>query len=218
MATLMEALDHLVFAAPDLAAAVSAFEKATGVAPSPGGAHPNWGTRNALVSLGPNSYLEIIGPDPEQKDFKGARPFRIDELAAPALVTWAAKASPIQRVVDRAREMGYDAGPIHPGKRERPDGTLLAWSLTMPQFEEGDGLVPFLIDWGNSPHPSENAAKGCTLSGFWLNHGDAKAIEATLACIGINATVENAEGPFLSAQLDTPRGVVTLGAELRMVG
>jgi len=37
-----------------------------GIRASLGGQHPIWGTRNALVALGPSSYLEIItaGPGP----------------------------------------------------------------------------------------------------------------------------------------------------------
>jgi len=56
-------LDHLVFAAPDLAAAVAQFTELTGVAPVPGGRHPGGGTANYLVGFGGayrDGYLEIV--------------------------------------------------------------------------------------------------------------------------------------------------------------
>ena len=62
----MHQLDPLVIAAPDLANAKTTFAAATGCMPADGGAHNGLGTRNALVSFGTSTYLEIIAPDLEQ--------------------------------------------------------------------------------------------------------------------------------------------------------
>jgi len=86
-------IDHLVYATPDLATTVGLLTDRLGTAPTPGGAHPGRGTRNALVGLGDGAYLEIIGPDLEQPAPLSARPFGIDTLSAPALAACGSSSS-----------------------------------------------------------------------------------------------------------------------------
>src|SRR5262245_8798861 len=88
---LLATVDHLVYATPDLKASIDALEKRLGVRATPGGQHPGRGTRNALIALSSTSYIEIIGPDPEQPKPDLPRQFGIDTLAEGRLVTWAAK-------------------------------------------------------------------------------------------------------------------------------
>jgi hypothetical protein len=85
--TLLRRIDHLVYATPDLTVGIERIEALIGVRATPGGQHPGEGTRNALVALGPSSYLEIIARDPEQPEPATARKFGIDTLRAPRLVT-----------------------------------------------------------------------------------------------------------------------------------
>jgi hypothetical protein len=53
----MAAIDHLMWAVPDLVAGVDRLESLTGVRAASGGAHPGMGTANALLGLGPGVYL-----------------------------------------------------------------------------------------------------------------------------------------------------------------
>ncbi|GAB2716710.1 hypothetical protein GCM10027072_06510 [Streptomyces bullii] len=136
---------------PDLAATVADFARRTGVVPAEGGVHVGFGTHNHLVALGGTSYLEIIGPDPEQPAPTGPRPFGVDGLTAPRTVTWAISRPGLDAAVATARARGYDPGAVRPMSRRRPDGTLLEWRLTDGGTAHPSGLVPFLIDWGPPP-------------------------------------------------------------------
>ena len=83
----LDQIDHLVYATPDLEATVTALEQLLGVRASEGGRHPGRGTRNALLAIGPRSYLEIVGPDPEQHLLEHSTWFGIDALSGPKIVT-----------------------------------------------------------------------------------------------------------------------------------
>jgi hypothetical protein len=58
----MKHIDHLVYAAPNLDSAIDDLEERFGVRATLGGQHPAFGTKNALMSLGTDVYLEIIAP------------------------------------------------------------------------------------------------------------------------------------------------------------
>src|SRR5687768_4799640 len=103
-------IDHLVYGAPDLYAAVDNLERRFGVRAAAGGKHVGIGTHNALLALGSNVYLEVIAPDPDQPWPANPRPFGVDELAAPRLVGWALGCHDIDAAIARSRSRGYDPG------------------------------------------------------------------------------------------------------------
>jgi hypothetical protein len=201
-------LDHLVLATPDLAATVADFARRTGVSPAPGGTHLGLGTRNFLVSLGGTAYLEIIGPDPEQSDPDGPRPFGVDALAGPRAVTWAVSTPDLDAAVAEARAGGYDPGPVRSMRRRRPDGTLLEWRLTDGESAHPSGLVPFLIDWGSSAHPSASGLPVTPLLRLSASAPDPAEIAPLL--VAVAATLPVVAGPVgLTFTVDSPRGPVT---------
>jgi Glyoxalase-like domain len=209
-AALLTRVDHLVYATPDLQLGIDAIEKQLGIKATAGGQHPGLGTRNALVALGPTSYLEIIGPDPEQPKPSGPRRFGIDDLKAPRIVRWVVKSSDLTAVAEKAAKAGVRLGPLASGSRRRPDGVVLAWRYTDPATVVADGLVPFFIDWGSSPHPALTAARGATLVQLRAEHPDAPRVQKMLDDLGLDLRVSQASRPAIIATIDGPRGRVEL--------
>jgi len=177
---------------------------------APGGSHPQWGTRNALLALGRDVYLEIIAPDPELQRPERGYAFGIDDLEAPKLVTWAMKCDRIDIVSEHAREEGYDPGPAIDGHRALPDGGRLRWQLTMPQLGVGGGLIPFLIDWSDSPHPAEALPQAGRLRELKGKHPNPARVATALTALGIRIPVTHGRPPQLLATIETPRGIVLL--------
>ncbi|MEU6792154.1 VOC family protein [Nonomuraea wenchangensis] len=200
-------LDHLVYATPDLDATVAELERRLGVRAAVGGRHPGLGTRNRLIGLGGRSYLEVIGPDPEQEEPAGPRPFLIDELDRATLVTWAVAVADLDAAVARARAQGYDPGEPRDMSRRTPSGDLLAWRLTPP---ERAGLVPFLIGWGAARHPTEDDLPRVEPVSLTVAHPDPGAVRPALAAVGATAALTEEPAPRLVAELAGRTGPVTL--------
>jgi len=204
------AIDHLAWAAPDLEVASRAIADLLGVEPAEGGAHPAWGTRNRLLALGPTTYLEIIGPDPEGPTVEPEL-FGIAALEAPRLVAWAARSTDLEGVLEHAARAGIALGPILEGSRRRPDGTELRWRLTDPLVVAAEGIVPFFIDWGDTPHPARSAPSAGALLELSAEHPHPEAVARQLAWLGIeDVRVLPGRAPRLAARIRTGRGVVEL--------
>lgn len=204
-----------MWSTPDLDLGIRQIEELTGVQPVAGGSHPGAGTRNALLPLGEHVYLEIIGPDPAQADYRSPRVFQIDAIDKPGLVTWAARSKNLQEHASSLFADGQSLGEVSSMSRRRTDGVVLKWELTDPYVEVDGGVVPFLIDWGDTPHPASGAGNGLTLNELKLRHPNTRAVMEKLAAIDINLPVEQAQVPELVAIIETPRGQVELSPQCR---
>jgi hypothetical protein len=200
-------IDHLVYATPDLASSIDHLERIFGVRAVVGGRHVKWGTSNALIRLGSEIYLEIIGPDPEMTRDSTPELFGIDRLNEPKLVTWAAKSSDLPAVVEKANRIGLSLGEIQTGNRSRPDGEELSWKLTNPLMSRADGIVPFFIDWGGGRHPATDLFEACRLVGFRAGHPDPDRLRRLLSDLGLEFNVEGSNKPTLIATIESPLGI-----------
>jgi Glyoxalase-like domain len=106
---------------------VADLEGRSGIHAQAGGKHVGLGTHNALLALGPQTYLEIIGPDPDQPEPPVPRPFGIGDITRGQLVGWALACDDIDQAVAEARSHGYDPGEVVDGCRVGPAGTVLRW-------------------------------------------------------------------------------------------
>jgi hypothetical protein len=203
-------IDHLVYATPDLEASVAAIEARLGIRPAPGGQHPGRGTKNALLALSNRFYLEIVGPDPAQAKPAGGRWFQIDSLNAPRLVTWAVKEAELEKRRAIAAASGIVLGPLASGSRQRADGSTLRWRFTDPAVVVADGIVPFFIDWAESPHPAATAPAGPVLESLRAAHPEPAFVMRALSAVGIDLPVASGPRPALIATLRTEKGLVEL--------
>jgi hypothetical protein len=205
--------DHLVVGAEALQQGCDWVEQQLGIRPQAGGKHVAMGTHNALLSLGPRFYLEVIAVDPDGA--KPARPrwFDLDEprmraalAEGPHLIHWAVRTRAIDAAVARISELGI-VTPMARGD--------FTWRITIPDdgHRPGRGLVPTLIEWPDSRHPTDRMTdSGLRLTAIAGEHPEPATVRTLLATLGLNDTlkVTYAKSPRLAAMIRTARGVATL--------
>lgn len=209
--TLSCRIDHLVLACADLAQGAAFVRERLGVEVQPGGRHLLMGTHNALLKLGPRTYLELIANDPEGAAQR-PRWFALDTpavreraAAAPFLLTWVARTDDIVRAVALAPAAGkviaLSRGPFN-------------WRIAIP--DDGslclDGVLPTLIQWHGDAHPAAALPDaGCELVRLGLSHPKAGELAAALGALGLGGPVQLGSGPVeISARIRTPQGPVDL--------
>ena len=200
----MKRIDHLIFAVPALEDGVAEIEARFGVRAEGGGQHLGQGTHNKLLALGPTTYLEIIAPDPAQPEPPGPRPYGVDRVVRSGLVGWALCCDDIERAVDQARAEGFDPGDVINGNRRTAEGTTLRWRIT--SNARTAGVVPFLISWGDTPHPAASAPRGLRLESLRIEHPDPESITGVLRALGTAVPVVRADRAALIAHLVGPTG------------
>ena len=204
------AIDHLVFATNDLQQGIDTIETLLGVPTTPGGSHPGMGTRNALLALGPKCYLEIIGPDPEQKDFQGTRFFGIDSIVQGKLVHWCVRRQGLTTFVQQVKSQDVKISEAMPMSRITAQGDCLDWELAFPMPFSAEGALPFFIDWGTSTHPASQGSQELELRNFEIRHPDAREINASLKALSIEECAVEDRQFSLCALIKCPRGEVEL--------
>lgn len=197
-------IDHVIYAHPDLDAAVAEIEELFGVRAAGGGQHSGRGTHNKVLALGPRTYLELIAPDPGQPEPSRPRPYGVEGITRGRLVGWALASDDIEGAVARACSMGFDPGGVIDGQRVSATGTMLRWRVS--GNAQTAGLVPFLIDWGDTPHPAVGAATGLDLVSVHLEHPEPPTLARALAAMRADVEVRKASARALVARIGGPHG------------
>ena len=71
-------------------------------------------------------------------------------------------------------------------------------------------MIPFFIDWGDSPHPAERLAAAARFAGVRVEHPEAARIAMLMEALGLDTTVSEGHDPRVVATLETPNGAVEL--------
>ncbi|WP_353509744.1 VOC family protein [Intrasporangium sp.] len=199
----MSTLDHLVVAADDLERGAQWVADRLGVGLDAGGRHAAFGTHNRLLSLGPDSYLEVIAVDPDALAPDRPRWFELDTAAmrervadGPALVHWVVRVDSVDEIAD-------------PLELSRGDNR---WVIGVPPDGRMplSGLAPSRILWRTPPPSTLLPDKGVRLRQLVLSTDEPVLVRDALG--GVRGPVVVTEGALgLSATLDTPTGPVEVG-------
>ncbi len=197
-------LDHLAVVARTLEEGCSYVEAVLGAELSAGGQHDDMGTHNRLLSLGPDTYLEVIAIDPSAQKPKHRRWFNLDAFdAAPRMTNWICRTDDLDAAL-----LDAPAGSGRPMRLTRGD---MAWQMAVPEFGKlpFDDASPALISWGDSPHPAGRLPDhGFRLVRLDVFHPRATELTDAFASLNRLPTASVREGPEkrLIATISTPEG------------
>ncbi|TVQ95641.1 MAG: VOC family protein [Desulfovibrionales bacterium] len=202
-------IDHIAVTAFSLEDGVRFIQETLGVAPEPGGEHPQMGTHNMLLRLGAMCYLEVIAQNPRAPLPERPRWFALDELRAdapPQLSAWVARTADIHSAVDSSTEELGAIETMHRGP--------LQWLITIAPNGRVplDGVGPAIIEWPQDVHPAAKLHDhGLSLIELQLIHPDPARVTRLLKSLSISGplTVRSpASGttPHLRAVVETPHG------------
>jgi catechol 2,3-dioxygenase-like lactoylglutathione lyase family enzyme len=138
-------LDHVVIAVRDLDAAIHTY-RTMGFTVVRGGTHANRATHNALIMFADETYLELLAPTgvssvPGLIDFSILLPAHETGKSGVNVVGFAQRSDDLDADIGRLRETGFTTGEMIPGERQREDGTVVQWKLTLLD----GGFAPFVI-------------------------------------------------------------------------
>lgn len=201
-------VDHLIWACLDLEAGIDKFEALTGVRAEVGGKHPGLGTHNALVHIGNRSYLEIVAPDPDQDGGPWAR--TLEKMPEPGLLHWVIARPNLGDYVSGLPGLVGGENEIMGVSRKHPKLGMLRWELMLLPKHEHGCLVPFLIDWRDSSHPTESLDHVCTLKKVCVTTPRLSDMSKIGSWLGLNASLADGSEAKLEFFLDTPKGEVRL--------
>jgi len=203
-------IDHIIIGTSDLTRGMAELARLTGVKPVFGGKHVGKGTQNALLSLGPGTYLELYAPNPAERvassEVIGLQ--RLDKLTP---LGWAISGDNLRDLRKRARAGGLAITQSEPGSRRRPDGALLRWS-TFGYARFDDRAAPFFIAWADPRlHPSRTSPAGCRLKSLHIRSPEAPRLRRAISLLVDKVDAARAKRANIIVMLDCPKGRVQLG-------
>ena len=207
----MRPIDHIVYAVPNLEIAMDELETKMGIRPVFGGYHTTKGTKNALLNLGDNCYLEILAADDKDGNVKPPRWMGIDLIQESQITRWAIKSKNLKE--DQAILQTYNAqmGEIEQGQRKTQSGQLLTWKMILPLAQPSVEIMPFMTDWQQSDiHPADQLEQHCSLTKLVASHPNPDQIIPFLKRLSARIEIIKSEEVCIKAYIQTPIGEVVL--------
>ncbi len=177
-----------------------------------GGYHKNQGTKNALINLNNECYLELLAVDTENSAISAPRWMGVDALTKNQITRFALKSSDLKRDSEVLKYYDKKMGILSNGFRQMQNGSVLKWELTCPLALPEVEIVPFLIDWSTSEiHPSIHLPNmGCRLVKLFGTHPNPKKFNHLFEMLNFSMQIDKANKVSLKMVLETPNGLVVL--------
>jgi hypothetical protein len=209
-------VDHVSYAAErdGLKATAERLAKKLGVTAVDGGIHPRFGTRNIIIPLAHERFVEVVAvldhPASDKAPFGQA--VRARSEAGGGWLGWVVA---VDDLAEAEQRLGRKAVVGH---RRRPDGVDLNWRQLGVKGLIADPQLPFYIQWDDkSVHPSVGASTEVTISGLQIA-GDRERVcewlglpaEQTSTVIDFTFVDPNGTPCLQAVTFDTPDGPVTI--------
>jgi hypothetical protein len=208
-------IDHVSYAAGSdgMKATAARLAEQLGVVPRDGGVHPRFGTRNMVLPLAEDRYLEVVEtldhPAADKAPFGQAVRAR-SELGG----GWMAWVIAVDDLTPLEQRLGRQAVEGH---RHTPEGVELTWRQIGIRGLIADPQLPFFVCWESMEHhPSTLEKSDVRLSGLRIA-GDPARIREWLGIeergdfeSAIDFDFEDGQPSLTSVTFDTANGPVTL--------
>ncbi len=209
-------VDHVSYAAEHdgLQATAERLAKLIGVEPVDGGVHPRFGTRNVILPLAHERYVEVVEcldhPASDKAPFGQAVKSRSE--AGGGWLGWVIRVDDIALLETRLGRESVE------GNRHRPDGVELRWRQIGVKGLMSDPQLPFYIEWADpSLHPSVGSKTHVTIEGLQIA-GDPDRVtewlglppDQTSTVIDFTFVAPHGTPGLLSVTFDTPEGKVVI--------
>lgn len=209
-------IDHVSYAAsPEgLQATAEKLSHELGITPRDGGVHPRFGTRNVILPLAEDRYLEVVEvldhPASDKAPFGQA--VRARSALGGGWMAWVIAVDDLTDVEERLGRRAVD------GQRHTPEGVELQWRQIGIRGLIADPQLPFFVQWSTMDHhPSRLEDSPVKLTGLHIS-GEPDRIRQWLGITEpgtwereVDFVFENHEVAALeSVTFEGPNGPVTI--------
>ncbi|HVV75762.1 MAG TPA: VOC family protein [Mycobacteriales bacterium] len=136
-------IDHVLYGVRDLPEAQRWFSDEFGLAAASGGAHPELGTANAIISAGPGQYVELIAVVDATINHPLPKVLNAMLTDGDRPVGMCLRPDDLEQVAERLALSPVD---MH---RDPPGGRRIEWRVVGMEGALGPHRLPFFIDWGS---------------------------------------------------------------------
>ena len=210
-------VDHVSYAAEHdgVHATAERLGKLLGVKAVDGGVHPRFGTRNVILPLAHERYVEVVEcldhPASDKAPFGQAVKARTESGGG-----WLGWVVRVEDIADLESRLGRRAAD---GNRHRPDGVELRWKQIGVKGLQSDPQLPFFVEWETTDaHPGHGAEEsGVTIESLQIAGDPERVCEwlglpvnKTSTVIDFKFVAPHGTPGLLAVTFDTNEGQVTI--------